>query len=307
MTGRSRREDLKGKARTLAIAFKFRLNSNSFVIYVYICRKKRNLSLECLSLLACSPNRVWYPLGHALFYRWPHMQHEIANCLLVQASSAVYILQQVERGSKHSTAWWSPSFQKKASVFIRFETSPGHFLNFLSLSMSHLATFGHICGHICGHIAQVKPSQHLEGDRPLTTDVIALTSTKIFSCIISSNISCISCLFAWHCTALHGIARHCMALHGIAWHCMALHGIARHCMALHGIAWYCCCYCWWFAKECKRLSIFTHYVARAYNTSSGHLSDVAKADNPICNQNPPPDSLCKIDPSGSTKDRFFGD
>jgi hypothetical protein len=205
------------------------------------------------------------------------MQHEIANCLLVQASSAVYILQQVERGSKHSTAWWSPSFQKKASVFIRFETSPGHFLNFLSLSMSHLATFGHICGHICGHIAQVKPSQHLEGDRPLTTDVTALTSTKIFSCIISSNISCISCLFAWHC------------------------------MALHGIAWYCCCYCWWFAKECKRLSIFTHYVARAYNTSSGHLSDVAKADNPICNQNPPPDSLCKIDPSGSTKDRFFGD
>ena len=204
MTGRSRREDLKGKACTLAIAFKFCLNSNSFVKYIYICRKKRNLSLECLSLLACSPNRVWYPLGHALFYRWPHMQHEIANCLLVQASSAVYILQQVERGSKHSTAWWSPSFQKKASVFIRFETSPGHFLNFLSLSMSHLATFGHICGHICGHIAQVKPSQHLEGDRPLTTDVTALTSTKIFSCIISSNISCISCLFAWHCMALHG-------------------------------------------------------------------------------------------------------
>ena len=66
--------------------------------------------------------------------------------------------------------------------------------------MSHLATFG----HICGHIAQVKPSQHLEGDRPLTTDVTALTSTKIFSCIISSKISCISCLIAWHCMALHG-------------------------------------------------------------------------------------------------------
>ena len=173
------------------------------------------------------------------------------------------------------------AFKRKRQVFKALK----HFLvTSRQLSFAFKVAFGHIWSHLVTFvvIAQVKPSQHLEGDRPLTTEVTALTSaTKIFCwCIISSK----TIVFL---------------------------------VCLHVIAWCCCCHgcrCWlqsgplfvtWFVTEYKRLSIFTHYVACAYNTSSAHISDALCKSNQSYSHTSSPDALCKTDPLGWQRTDFL--